>query len=333
MTPVSWIFFGGATILLVLRIYCKISRHRSLWWDDYILIAAWALSLGDNVATVINTNRGFGKHIYDLSQEDISDIVLMISICTTLNIMSLIASKTSFALTILRLASGFTIVVVWFIIVSTNVALSISFLFGYFRCWPPKKSWQSDIPGTCMPADAYAGYKYFAAAYSGAMDIALALIPWTIIWNASLRKKEMAGVALAMSLGIFAGATAFIKLSYLYSLTGDKDFTYNGVKLVVWAKLEVSVSIMAACIPTLRALLSEVAARRRGSDRETGQPATFSDMYNDIVPPDLNDTLSHEPDSQSTKGILVKTTVSSRQNSQTSEATVEPIDTTRPAKG
>jgi hypothetical protein len=26
---------------LGLRIYCKFLRHRSLWWDDHILIAAW----------------------------------------------------------------------------------------------------------------------------------------------------------------------------------------------------------------------------------------------------------------------------------------------------
>ncbi|KAH7122107.1 hypothetical protein B0J13DRAFT_680257 [Dactylonectria estremocensis] len=333
MKSVTWTFFGGATILLGLRIYFKVLRRRSLWWDDYILIAAWALSLGDNIVTMVNMSGGFGKHIYDLSPEDVSNIILRIAICTTLNIMSLMASKTSFALTILRLASGFTIFVVWFIIVSTNTSLSVSLLLNYFRCWPPKKSWRSDITGTCMSPAAYTGYKSFAAAYSGIMDIALALIPWTIIWKASLRKKEMAGVAFAMSLGIFAGATAFIKLAYLHSLEGDKDFTYNGTKLVIWAKLEVSVSIIAACIPTLRVLLCEVVARHRGSEIETAQPVTFNDMYNDIIPANLNEPASWEVDSQSTKGILDKTTSSSRPTTQTSESMVGSQDIPRPAKG
>jgi hypothetical protein len=39
-------------------------------------------------------------------------------------------------------------------------------------------------------------------AYSGAQDFVLALLPWTIVWNLQMRKKEKFGVAVAMSLGI-----------------------------------------------------------------------------------------------------------------------------------
>lgn len=28
-------------LFLVLRLYCKVDRSRGLWWDDYVLIAAW----------------------------------------------------------------------------------------------------------------------------------------------------------------------------------------------------------------------------------------------------------------------------------------------------
>jgi len=36
-----WFLTGLATVFLALRIYCKrISRLR-LWWDDWVLIAAW----------------------------------------------------------------------------------------------------------------------------------------------------------------------------------------------------------------------------------------------------------------------------------------------------
>jgi hypothetical protein len=39
-------------------------------------------------------------------------------------------------------------------------------------------------------------------AYSGASDFALALLPWAMLWDLNMRKKEKFGVALAMSLGI-----------------------------------------------------------------------------------------------------------------------------------
>ncbi len=34
------------------------------------------------------------------------------------------------------------------------------------------------------------------------MDLALALLPWKLIWNLQMKKKEKFGVAVAMSCGI-----------------------------------------------------------------------------------------------------------------------------------
>lgn len=36
-----WLLTAAATVLLGLRVYCKTSTRRRLWWDDWILIAAW----------------------------------------------------------------------------------------------------------------------------------------------------------------------------------------------------------------------------------------------------------------------------------------------------
>lgn len=36
-----WTLFIGATVFLGLRLWCKISRKHSMWFDDYILIASW----------------------------------------------------------------------------------------------------------------------------------------------------------------------------------------------------------------------------------------------------------------------------------------------------
>jgi hypothetical protein len=41
---VDWVLVGVSLVFLVLRVYCKIWRHRGLWWDDHILIAAWVMS-------------------------------------------------------------------------------------------------------------------------------------------------------------------------------------------------------------------------------------------------------------------------------------------------
>jgi hypothetical protein len=47
------------------------------------------------------------------------------------------------------------------------------------------------------------------------MDITLALLPWKFLWGLQMKRKEKIGVGIAMSMGIFAGATAIVKTSKL----------------------------------------------------------------------------------------------------------------------
>lgn len=37
-----WALTVASAVFLALRIYCKVSRGRVLWWDDHFLMASWA---------------------------------------------------------------------------------------------------------------------------------------------------------------------------------------------------------------------------------------------------------------------------------------------------
>ncbi len=37
----TWLLTVFSAIFLGLRVYCKLSRGRRLWWDDHFLIASW----------------------------------------------------------------------------------------------------------------------------------------------------------------------------------------------------------------------------------------------------------------------------------------------------
>lgn len=55
------------------------------------------------------------------------------------------------------------------------------------------------------------------------MDILLALLPWIILKDLTMKKREKLGVGIAMSMGIFTGVAAFLKTSAIES-SGAKDF-------------------------------------------------------------------------------------------------------------
>src|SRR5689334_10566150 len=41
MSAAVWLLIAAALAFLVMRTYSKMMRHKGLWWDDYILAAAW----------------------------------------------------------------------------------------------------------------------------------------------------------------------------------------------------------------------------------------------------------------------------------------------------
>lgn len=38
---IIWLLTGISGAILFVRAYCKITRQRGLWWDDWIMFAAW----------------------------------------------------------------------------------------------------------------------------------------------------------------------------------------------------------------------------------------------------------------------------------------------------
>ncbi|KXX82395.1 hypothetical protein MMYC01_201371 [Madurella mycetomatis] len=198
-----WLLTGLAALFLGLRIYCKRWRHRGLWWDDYFLIASWICLVAQTALITFNTTIGYGKHIWDFHPKDLPMFLLMSNTSGFFSILAAMWSKTSFAITVLRISDGWIKKFVWFVIISINVFMGFNALATYIQCSPTEKLWSPFMSeGTCWPKQVIIDYNIFTAAYSGSMDIILALLPWKIILALTLNKKEKIGVLLTMSMGV-----------------------------------------------------------------------------------------------------------------------------------
>ncbi|KAH9907282.1 hypothetical protein F4778DRAFT_799605 [Xylariomycetidae sp. FL2044] len=248
----NWALAVLASAWVALRVYCKYMRHRGLWWDDYVLVASWfCLALG-NSAISVAISMGFGKMSYDIDPAAFPRILLSLYIYGLWTNLAAALSKMSFGLTLLRISGGWMRAVVWFIMISVNLAFGTGIVINWAQCTPVEKNFNPFLPGQCWPPSLIIGYNIFTAAYSGIMDIVLAILPWKIIWNLDMNKKERFGAVCAMSMGIFAGMTALVKI---YAIPGPTNADVdNSIQLVVLAAAEIAITIMAASIPILRAL-------------------------------------------------------------------------------
>ncbi|KAK4450179.1 hypothetical protein QBC34DRAFT_484465 [Podospora aff. communis PSN243] len=279
-----WILVSAAFIFLVMRLFCKIQRHGRFHWDDYFAIAAWFALLGSGITTNIAVDLGYGKHSWNVPRENFGNLLLIGQISVTFAICSQAWSKTSFAISMLLISDGIhgrTRIFVWFAIVSMNLLFGMAAMFFWVGCTPLEKAWQPFIRGTCWSPNVIITYGIFVSAYSGILDLVFAIIPWQIIMRMQMATKEKIGVALAMSMGVFAAAAAFIKCSSLPEL-GGRDFSYDGVSLVIWGNAEAAVTIMAASVPMLRMLAKSVGTpkgRRGHNSHRSGPSRRHVDTY------------------------------------------------------
>ncbi len=106
---------------------------------------------------------GLGKHTWDVDPGSFAPMFKAFTVAATLSIVASIWSKTSFALTILRLTDGWLKGVVWFLIGSVNVAMGVTALLNWIHCTPVQRVWEFQAEGTCWPFEIVQYYDVFSA--------------------------------------------------------------------------------------------------------------------------------------------------------------------------
>lgn len=271
MKTVLWTFIACSLSIMLLRFWCKWEKSSKLWWDDWVLAISWVFLLVSGIVTHINVaNNGFGIHVCELAAtrpQDISNGALLNLVSGALTVQGIIWSKTSFALTLLRIVEQkWMRVTIWCIIAFMNITTFVAMFIFFFQCDPIEKTWNEMLPGGHCWREVHSWYGLITAGLSGVFDIALALMPWTIILGLNMQLAEKIGVAVAMSAGLIAGVTSFIKTSYIPKMA-EGDFSYEGYPLIVWSAAEVFLTIIGSCIPFLRVLVRDI---KRASQRNYG---------------------------------------------------------------
>ncbi|KAK8850889.1 hypothetical protein PGQ11_013368 [Apiospora arundinis] len=274
---ISWSLVGISALFILLRLYVKCTRQRGLWWDDHVLVASWIMMMVDVGIITYGVSLGFGQHITEISTNASTNLQFLIYIASVFSLLGAAWSKTSFALTLVRITEGSLRTAIWVVIASINMALVANAILPFLRCSPVERNWDILVfEGECWDVDISLSYSMFAAAFSGAMDILLVLVPWFVIAKTQMNIKEMFGVAICMSLGFLAGVTAFIRCSKI-PLLAEQDFTYEDGHLAIWTIAEITTTIIAASIPALRVFYRD--HRPSGNRRKSYVMSTFDGTF------------------------------------------------------
>jgi hypothetical protein len=104
---------------------------------------------------------GLGKHSSEI--KDWPSYLYFLNIAAVCSIIAAAWSKTSFAVTLLRLSTGWMSHLVWFIITSVNIFLGLGCIYTFVRCNPVRKVWDTSVPGVCWPKEVQIKYNSFSS--------------------------------------------------------------------------------------------------------------------------------------------------------------------------
>ncbi|KAJ5113681.1 hypothetical protein N7456_002215 [Penicillium angulare] len=278
---VCWLLVALPGLMVALRLWCKLGlSRRGFGFDDGLIVVSWIILLCYTALITKAVQMGVvGRHVAAIEDpEKVPPALKLVYISYVIIILGCVWSKTSFAFTLMRIVTRTWMkALLWFIIVTMNAIMWLTAICYLAQCNPAAALWNVKLMATakCWPTNVFETIALTAGAYSGCMDFVLALLPWMVLWGLEMKKREKIGIALAMSMGVFAAVTAFIKTSKLVNVSQVQDFTWFCSSITCWAAAETGLTIFAASIPSLRILFVRIRSSYDHTDEHTGTSGTY----------------------------------------------------------
>ncbi|KAI2618587.1 hypothetical protein GGS26DRAFT_381634 [Hypomontagnella submonticulosa] len=273
---VLWSLFGITTVIVGLRIFCRLHfRHAQrvgLGLDDFITVLCLFLSLAVCILVTIATGYGLGKHAYDLTDYQRTNALKYNAIINAVLIWQFSLPKFAIIAILKRILNygTRTAVLFWTLGITSQACFLAVSVWWFKQCDPVEFGWDKSIEGgTCADISVMSNLAYFTSAYSAFLDIFFAFYPIPFIMRLNMPLRARLAVAGALSLSALAFVASVVKLAALgqaFAISAT-DPTYPVPYLDILGMAEGYILIICSSLPTLGPLFR--AAKGRITSRGT----------------------------------------------------------------
>lgn len=275
---VTIIMFLLSSIFVFLRTLSRAAIVKKLCVDDYFMMLAWTIALGLSFSICYGTAYGLGRHEADVPTSWQTTLRAADYAFTVLYQPALMALKTSILAFYLSLPATSRIfkwasIVTLFVVNAGGFALT---MVTVFQCRPISATFDTVVPANASCTDIVTIY-LSSAPLNLITDFAILFLPMPILTGMRLPRKQKIILVVTFSAGFFAAAVDVIRIAYLQSAAQtllteissqshrnngtsrnqvQTDFSWYASLSFLWSVIEVNVSIMCACVPALKPLVS-----------------------------------------------------------------------------
>ncbi|KAI1740011.1 hypothetical protein F4680DRAFT_420932 [Xylaria scruposa] len=283
ITGIAASFGSLAMLLFFVRIADRFwVSNVSLGLDDY-----W-LTLGVILGSVLNficypmVKYGMGKDIWTLSFSDIDTTLKLLYVAEVVYFPAEMFTQLSilaFYRRVFAKSSSITqkgSIIMMVIVVLFGIANTLTIIF---QCTPVPffwSGWSGETRGSCININLFS---WIRAAIEIAVDIAILSLPLRDIAQLQLSWTKKTQVLLVFVLGFIITVVSVVRLQSLIQFSKTTNITHDNAPAVYWSVLECDVFIIAACLPSLRSILSKLTPRWYGTTQTSGSNFSESRKY------------------------------------------------------
>ncbi|KFA74653.1 hypothetical protein S40288_03200 [Stachybotrys chartarum IBT 40288] len=238
------------------HVYARWTSLHTFEIDDYLIIfAGIAFAILVSMAQW-NGYRAFGVDTWTLDVDLMTSALKYFFALETIYLGLLCVIKVAIVCFYLRIFPQKTFqrlgyVAISFIVLSTTVILSCTIM----QCRPISFTWEGwmsdERNDKCLDLTQLAST---AAGFNILHDLIILILPLPYVYKLQVARRTKLGIMLMFSLGIFVLITSCVRLSYIISFGHTFNPAWDYIDPVIWSGLEVSVSLLVACLPAIRLL-------------------------------------------------------------------------------
>ncbi|KAH6714727.1 hypothetical protein BKA61DRAFT_517961 [Leptodontidium sp. MPI-SDFR-AT-0119] len=248
------IIIASVTFLVVLLRFLSrsIVTHR-IWWDDWMIGIAAVLMVPMVVIPILNAQRGFGKHFWDVPPQNVTLLRKLYYVSQLLYVVVQNLAKISILFLYLRIFVNPRFRLYTKIVMGWAFCHTFAFLVAdAFQCVPVKAVWDTTIDAKCINLQTLI---YAGAGFSIVEDFIIMLLPISELRSLKLDLRKRIVLFFMFALGSFACITSMVRLKYIISYSNSIDLTWANVDIVIWSILETFMAVICASLVCIRPLL------------------------------------------------------------------------------
>ncbi|KAK8180823.1 hypothetical protein BC567DRAFT_158900 [Phyllosticta citribraziliensis] len=226
-----------ALILFGLRVLVRTTRA-SWGSDDWAMVAAVGPFAVQTVGVMLAARFGIGVLDEHLNPHEVPEALKWFFWSQVLFLIAVMFIKISIALQLSRIAISRR---KYIFAIRTCLAIVVVSFLVHTKCG-------SQLHLTIV--------SYVQAAINIASDLFCAILPIPLLWNVRMNRKTKVSVIVLLGMGIFASASAMVRLKYNRNYMYDgPDRLYRLADIVTWAYSETGMGMIIGCSACLRPLL------------------------------------------------------------------------------